>query len=67
MKIEIPDEVVDLLMDEELTRVIASSQEVIDDLGTVEKLEHYQKLDLDYYRCLREAAQVVRLHYRVNE
>lgn len=67
MKIEIPDEIVDLLMSEELGKAVDTSQELITELLNKDKLESYQQEDLEYYQELVDAARIVRRHYTVNQ
>jgi len=67
MKIEIPDEILDNIVADELNKTIVGGRKVIEDLCSEESLEPYQQDDLEYYEELIAAAIIVRRHFTVNE
>lgn len=66
MKIEIPDELVDDIVADELNKTIVGGREVVDSLHSKASLEQYEQEDLEYYEELIAAAIIVRRHFTVN-
>ena len=67
MKIEIPDEIVDDIIADQLNKTVVGGRGVIDGLESKESLEQYEQDDLEYYKELVAAAIIVRRHFTVNE